>query len=121
MAKKKEATEEVKETKERAAVGRERRLALALVGLMDAVEQQDGDDTEFTDSMSVAKTLLNDLGYSNLESTAKTLARINDHIKDAVAAGDGERLAELGKELQKAQSGKFRMTSTPPAPAADGK
>lgn len=108
MGKKKEATDEVKETKERAAVGRERRLALALAGLLDAYDPNNEHTVdECAAAVGVAQTLLNDLGYSNLESTAKTLARINKHINDAVAAGDGERLAELGKELQKAKAGKF--------------
>ena len=112
-------------TKERAAVGRERRLALALVGLMDAYANVEPGNKEVGEGIEEAETtaitLLNDLGYSNLESTAKTLARINEHIKEAVAAGDGERLAELGKELQKAQAGKFRLTNTSPASDADDK
>jgi hypothetical protein len=118
MAKRKAATA----TKERAAVGRERRLALALVGLLDAV-QDEAPDAEYSveEAVTTATTLLNDLGYSNLESTAKTLSRINQHIADAVAAGDGERLAELGKELQKAQSGKFRVTATKSVESAEGK
>ena len=111
MTKKKEATESV--TKERAAVGRERRLALALVGLMDAYDPNNEHTVdECAAAVGVAQTLLNDLGYDNLESTAKTLARINEHIKDAVTSGDGVRLAELGKELQKAQAGKFRKVKS---------
>jgi hypothetical protein len=123
MGKRKAETTET--TKERAAVGRERRLALALVGLMDACATVEPGNKDaaigIEEAEMTATTLLNDLGYSNLESTAKTLARINDHIKDAVAAGDGERLAELGKELRKAQVGKFRRTATLPVNNVDGK
>lgn len=104
------ATKKKAENKERAAVGRERRLALALVGLMDAysdVPSPDKSRDTIEEAETTAQTLLTELGYQDVESTAKRLVRINEELTEAIAAGDGARIAELGKELQKAQAGKF--------------
>lgn len=109
------AKAKAKETKERAAVGKERRLALALVGLMDAYAEVPTPD-ESRDAIEEAETaaneLLNELGYSGIESTTKRIARINEELTAAFQAGDGKRIAELGNELEKAKAGKFHRVST---------
>jgi hypothetical protein len=102
MAKKKEATDEVKETKERAAVGRERRLALALA----AVTDEAADKNVELEAVFAANELLRELGYNGLESTYKRVARINTELRVAVENSDGDEIARLGKELKKAKSGK---------------
>lgn len=95
------------ETKERAAVGRERRLALALAAVADEAAEKN----VALESVQAANELLSEMGYGQLESIQKRLNRINEELTAAVAAGDGAKIAELGKELQKAQSGKFHRES----------
>lgn len=102
------------ETKERAAVGRERRLALALQAVLDATEKMvliSSTDEPLSFAVIEATKLLDSLGYAGIESTAKRVARINEELNTAIAAGDGARIAELGKELQKAQAGKFHRAA----------
>jgi hypothetical protein len=99
MAKKKAAT-----NKERASVSRERRLALALRALLDAIE--DGGDAWLPSTRQDAVTLLNGLGYSTLEGIPRRVTKLNEQLTAAVAASDGKEIARLGLELQRAQEGK---------------
>lgn len=100
MATKKKATE----TRTKAAVGRERRLALALRAVLD----QQVPDNENLTAEANAIALLDELGYSDLESIPKRVAALNAQLKSAVEAGDGATIAALGKELQRAQTGRHR-------------
>ena len=111
------ATKKKVEAKERAAVGRERRLALALAGVGDAAGVVSSEvNPELNMALALAYELLNELGYSGIESTAKRLSRINQELTQAIADGDGARISELGKELEKAKAGKFhRVTTEAPA------
>lgn len=94
-----------RETKERATVSRERRLALALRAVLDAV----GRDTDVSGDVSVteAYNTLDGLGYKDLEGIPKQVTRLNDALKIAVENGDGKEIARLGLELERAKSGKL--------------
>ena len=104
MATKKKATE----ARTKAAVGKERRLALALRALLDSLENRIvGGDAEFevTNAEQDALALLGELGYKDLESIPKRVTRLNDALKQAMEAGDGKLIAQLGEELDRAQRG----------------
>lgn len=90
--------------KERASVSRERRLALALRAVLEQNVGNDGDGqgTAFSD----ANTVLNELGYADLQGVPMRIALLNQQLTAAVAAGDGKRIAELGLELERAKAGK---------------
>lgn len=108
MAKKKAAT--AAESKERAAVGRERRLALALRAILES--DPSSENTAFTD----ADALLTELGYDKLEGIPTTLARLNAELQSAFAAGDGETISRLGLELAKTKAGKVYHKKAVAAP-----
>jgi hypothetical protein len=104
MANKKKVT-----TKERASVGRELKLALALRALMDSLTDAKIDDPSeggVTMAEQDAAAVLNDLGYSTLEGIPRRIARLNEQLKAAVEAGDGATIAALGLELVRAKEGK---------------
>lgn len=86
---------------ERATVSRERRLALALRGLMDGMA-----DGETDNALKDATSILDEFGYSQLEGTQRRLARINGELAAAIAAGNGKEIARLGLELERAKAGK---------------
>lgn len=97
------------ETKERASVSRERRLALALRAVLDATMDASVDAEQAPEIKEVftgALTTLTDLGYSTLEGIPKRVARLNAELKAAVESGDGKEIARLGLELERAKSGK---------------
>ncbi len=100
------ATKKRVENKERAAVGRERRLALALVAFMDA-----DTDNEQDAATGEAKALLDELGYNDIESTAKRLKRLEADLSTAIELKDYAHVAELGRELEKAKAGKFHRVA----------
>ena len=118
MAKKK-ATE----TRTKAAVGRERKLALALRALLDSLENRivGGEaESEVTDAEQGAIALLTELGYKDLESIPKRVAALNAQLKSAVEAGDGATIAALGLELERANKGlPPKTTATVGEPAED--
>lgn len=87
-----------KKKSERASVSRERRLALALAEVLDFPEDES--------KRELARDLLGELGYSNLESVTKRVEAITKKINEAVADGDGEAIARLGTELRRAKLGK---------------
>lgn len=96
------------ETRTKAAVGRERKLALTLVALRDAIEGHEPAfemDPALVKADNEARTILTELGYSDLESIPKRVARLNDALKQAVEAGDGKLIAQLGLELDRAKQG----------------
>lgn len=94
-----EATEV--EKKERAAVGRERRLALVLRAVLD--EWDEGRESE---SSVAAVTVLSDLGYGSLQSIPTLVLRLEAELAQAVESKNYTRVSELGKELEKAREGK---------------
>lgn len=96
MAKKKEA-------KVRASVGRERKLALALTAVLD---QNVHDSVTAGTAEADARAVLNELGYSALESIPKRVAALNDQLRAAVEAGDGKEISRLGLELERAKAGR---------------
>jgi hypothetical protein len=98
MAKKKAA-----ESKERASVSRERKIALALVAVLD---QNVHDSTEAGTAEADARAVLKELGYASLESIPHRVAQLNDALKAALENGNGKRIAELGLELERAKAGK---------------
>jgi hypothetical protein len=105
---KKETTETT--TKERASVSRERRLALALRAVLDSLEgatiPEEKNRVALLTAEEDAITTLNELGYSMLEGIPRRVAKLNQYLTDAVAAGDGKEIARLGLELERAKAGK---------------
>lgn len=107
------------ETRVKAAVGRERKLALELRALLDSLEHAairsalKGDDDEantatqnsVSDAEQSALTTLNELGYSELESIPKRVTVLNEQLRIAVASGNGKEIARLGEELDRTQKG----------------
>jgi len=96
------------EPKERAAVGRERKLALALVAMRDAISDH---EPSFNMSEGLIKadneaaSLLKELGHADLESISARVTRLNAMLKSATEAGDWDEVARLGGELSRAQKG----------------
>lgn len=110
---KKKATETART---KAAVGRERRLALALRAVLDQTDAPDGTGSAFED----ANNLLSELGYGDLESIPKRVAALNAQLKSAVEAGDGATIAALGLELERANKGlPPKVAATVSEPAED--
>ena len=122
MATKKKSTE----ARTKAAVGRERRLALALRAVLDAaadtgaMEQVDNAEGVLMRVEEDAIKLLVELGYSDLESIPTRVARLNDALKQAMDSGDGKLIAQLGEELDRAQRGlPPKVAATVGEPAED--
>lgn len=102
------ASKKVKtETTPRAAISRERRLALALRAVLDTFDgpllDRDGSHDEVVDW---AEAELDALGYGSLIGIPKRMAELNDQLKAALEAEDGKRIAELGLEMQRVQAGR---------------
>ena len=93
-------TKKKTETKERAAVGRERKLALALTALLDS----EGND-DHSDHIDPARLLLKELGYGDLISIPRRVAALNTQLKAATDATNWGEVARLGGELARAQAG----------------
>jgi len=55
--------------------------------------------------------LLTELGYSGIESIPKKLARLEAELATALESKDYAKVAELGRELEKAKAGKFHRTT----------
>jgi hypothetical protein len=97
----------------RASVSRERRLALALRAVLDALA-----DVHIEDNVAIlleeqaAVAILNDLGYSTLIGIPKRIKTLNEQLTTAVAAGDGKEIARLGLELERAKAGKVSLAVT---------
>lgn len=115
-----------KKTKERASTSRERRLALALRAVLDALQPQDGETVEIKtegtiEAMQAAVTTLNDLGYESLVGIPKRVAALNAELKTATESQDWAKVASLGAELVKAQAGKSTPAPKSTAPSAKKK
>lgn len=100
-----------KKKSERATVSRERRLALALRALLDALETvsigADGNrPEEIVDAEVAAGNVLDDLQYGSLVGIPKRLKELNEQLKAAVDAGDGKEISRLGLEIERAKAGK---------------
>jgi hypothetical protein len=117
------------ETKERATVSRERKLALALRGMLDGIEDQEP-PFEMSNGLvaaeNQAQALLKELGYSDLEGIPRRVAKLNEALKVAVENGDGAEISRLGTELTRAKEGKppktpveTKMTDTKAKAATD--
>ena len=99
------------EPKERAAVGRERRLALALRAVLDAAApytaapfaNNENDDLERAAHDAIG--VLHDLGYKDIESIPRRVAAIEAELKAAMESGNGKEIARLGLELDRAKVG----------------
>lgn len=98
MATRKKATTE---TKERASVSRERRLALALVALLDS----EGDD-DHADHIDPARATLKELGFGDLKSIPRQLAKLEAALATATADRNYAQVAKLGHELDRVKAGK---------------
>jgi hypothetical protein len=92
-------------TKERATVSRERRLALALVAVLDYRIDNPG-ETGDSNSEVAARDLLAEMGYGDLEGIPRRVAAVTEQLTAAIAAGDGKLIAQLGLELERAKAGK---------------
>lgn len=97
------------ETRTKAAVGRERRITLALKAVLDAAGpatfEKDNDRYAMEEAETAANELLNELGYADLESIPVRVAKLNEQLKAAVESGNGKEIARLGEELDRAQRG----------------
>lgn len=100
MANKKKS--ETAETAPRAAIGRERRLALALRAVLD---QGVHDSTDAGSAEADAAALLSELGYGELKSIQRRLMVLNDELKTATESGNGKEIARLGIEIDRATQG----------------
>lgn len=107
MARKKST--ESTEKKERASVGRERRLALALAAMRDAAD----DNAVIPEAAKSADELLNQLGYQGLVSIPKRVAVLEAELATALESKNYTRVSELGLELEKARLGKSSTVVTP--------
>jgi hypothetical protein len=98
-----------KKKAERATTSRERRLALALVGIRDALEGHEP-AIMMSDALiaadNTAADVLKELNYGDLIGIPRRIAALNEQLTKAVAASDGATIAALGKELVRAQAGK---------------
>ncbi len=104
-----------KKTVNRAAIGRERRLALALVALLDQGGNHDSaDGTAEAD----AGALLDELGYSGLVGIPKQIAAFTAELKTATEAGEWAKVATLGQQLERVKLGKSPTKSGAAASAA---
>lgn len=95
---------------ERASVSRERRLALALRGLLDSLTDAavgDEHQEEVTIAELDATGTLNELGYKDLVGIRRRLRELNEQLKVATEAADGATIAAIGAEMVKVQAGKF--------------
>lgn len=97
------------EKKERASIGRERKLALALRAVLDAHASLS--ESEGVQADTDADTLLTELGYGTLEGIPKRVARLEAELATALESKNYTRVSELGKELERAREGK---SSAPP-------
>jgi hypothetical protein len=100
-----------KKTTERATVSRERRLALALRGLLDALEEvsigTDGNrPVAVVEAEAEAAKALDLLGYNLLEGLPKRITALNEQLNKAIADNNGKEISRLGLELQRAVDGK---------------
>jgi hypothetical protein len=91
-------------TKERAAVGRERRIALALRAVLDATAGNTLNG-ELEAACSDALGVLNELGYRELQGIPTRVARLSEQLRTAVESGNGKEIARLGLELDRAKAG----------------
>lgn len=102
------------ETKERAPVSRERRLALALRAVLDEWP---------TDSPSAAvidaDEVLKSLGYETLVGIPKRIAELESQLHAAVGAGDYSTVAKLGQELDRVKAGKFPKDTLNGSPVSE--
>lgn len=89
------------EVKERASVSRERRLALALRGLLDGIE-----DNNPEDAAVLAQEELYTLGYSELVGIPRRVAALEAELAKAIEVKSYSRVTELGRELERARAGK---------------
>lgn len=100
------------EPKERAAISKERRLALTLRAVLDAWKDIDPPDTATENSKAAieeaemsANELLNELGYSTLESIPSAIKRLTAELAAVTEAGDWKRVSEIGQQLDRAKAG----------------
>lgn len=107
-----------KTKKERAAVSKERRLALALVALRDAIADS---EPEFMMREALiaadngAADVLKELGYSNLEGIPRQVAALTAELKSATEAGEWAKVASLGRRLDRVRVGKSIKSAAPAA------
>ena len=102
-----------KKTTERASTSRERRLALALRAVLDALKDAGnrefhgvGAEETLAKMEQDADALLTEFGYGSTESVYRRLAALNEQLTAAVVAGDGKEIARLGLELERAKAGR---------------
>lgn len=52
------------------------------------------------------QAILDDLGYGSLVGIPKRLKELNELLKSAIEAGDGELIADIGKRMHLVKQGK---------------
>jgi hypothetical protein len=106
-----------KESKERASVSRERRLALALRAVLEEQQTQDANEG-LSEVGYAADAVLTELGYGDIVGIPTRVAALNEQLTAAMAAGDGATIAALGAELVRAKAGLPPKVVTEKAKAA---
>lgn len=96
----------------RAAVSKERRLALALVAVIDELGDK---NVESLDAVADANSVLFALGYDGLQGIPKQVAALTAELKAATEAGEWAKVAVLGEQLKRVQSGKAVKSVAPVA------
>lgn len=93
-------------TKERAAVSKERRLALALKAVMDAfAETETATTPDQMDSLESADKLLAELGYDGIEAIPTAIKRLTAELTAATTAGEWSKVSEIGQQLERVKVG----------------
>lgn len=101
-----------KKKSERASVSRERRLALALRAVLDALEHVELTAAEgmtldaISDARQEGAQTLIDLGFGTLVGIPKRLKELDEALATAVENKDGKEIARIGAEMVKVQAGK---------------
>ncbi len=98
----------------RAAISRERQLALALRAMLESTvsAQTATEGTEVAakaaliDAGKAAETLLSDLGYGTLIGLPRQLADLENQLRIATVDKDYAAVTRLGRELERVKSGK---------------
>jgi len=93
--------------KKRQSPSVERKLALALVALLEDISLiHIGEVVSATENSDrAAREVLKANGYEDLESIPRRVARIEAEMKAALEAHDGTKLGQLGPALERAKKG----------------
>lgn len=98
-----------KSTTKRREMSGERRIALALVEVIEGhnaiVANEPDASNRFQAALKSAEEVLITQGFAGLESITSRTAKIEAELQAAYKALDGKRVQELGRELDRASKG----------------